>query len=72
MKAEGVLSGAADLFLAMPAKGFSGLFIEMKAEKGRQTPAQKDFEKRVIFGGYDYKICRSFDEFKELIINYLK
>jgi hypothetical protein len=71
MKAEGVLKGVADLFLAMPSGMYHGLFIEMKTGKGRQTPSQTDFEKRATMSGYGYVICRSFDEFMNEIKNYI-
>jgi len=81
LKAEGTLAGVADLFLAKK-KHFklnghmfvesSGLFIEMKIDKGRQAPSQIEFQKAVEGKGYKYIICRSFDEFKAEIDNYLK
>jgi hypothetical protein len=44
----------------------------MKTEKGRQTPTQKDFEKRATMSGYRYEICRSLDDFIKLIDEYIK
>jgi hypothetical protein len=72
MKGEGVLVGVADLFLALPSGVYHGLFVEMKAGKGRQSDAQKDFEKQAIMSGYKYVICRSLEEFVEVINDYLK
>lgn len=71
IKAEGVVAGVADLFLAMPNKDFHGLFIEMKTDKGRQQLTQKMFETNVKANGYNYQIVRSFDEFQELVNSYL-
>ena len=71
MKGEGVLAGVADLFFAMPSKTFHGLFIEIKTEKGKQSAHQKYFETRAIMSGYDYKICRSLDEFIKTVNDYL-
>lgn len=48
-----------------------GLFIEMKIGKGKQTDAQIAFEKAVTEQGYAYKVVRTFDEFKELITNWI-
>jgi hypothetical protein len=72
MKGEGVLAGVADLFLALPSGVYHGLFVEMKAGKGRQSPAQKAFEKLAIMSGYMYVVCRSLEEFIGTIDNYLK
>jgi hypothetical protein len=71
LKGEGVLAGVADLFLSMPSGRYSGLYIEIKTPKGRHSPAQKDFEKRVVMSGYAYVICRSVEEFIETIEKYL-
>lgn len=72
MKGEGVVAGVADLFL-MEARGeFHGLFIEMKVGKNKQTIEQKEFEKAAKRNLFAYVVCRSFDDFKETIINYLK
>ena len=72
MKAEGVLAGCADLFVMASSGFYNGLYIEMKTEKGRQTNSQKWFEKKATDFGYKYAVCRSFDEFKKTIEEYLK
>ena len=71
MKAEGVLPGVADLFLMQPNKDYHGLYIEVKTEKGKQSPYQKEFERKAKQKGYDYQVCRNFDEFQEIITKYL-
>ena len=77
MRGEGVVPGVADLFLAQPVINkygsmIHGLFIEMKTKKGRQSEAQKRFEIRVSGCGYKYAICRSVDEFMNVINEYLR
>ena len=72
MKDEGVLAGAADLFLSHPAKGLHGMYIEMKREDGSLQRSQKAFGDRVRSAGYAYEVCRSFDDFKEVATNYLE
>ena len=72
MKAEGVLAGAADLFLMCSSRQYNGMCIELKTEKGRQTESQKWFEKKAYDFGYCYKVVRSFDEFVNEVNNYLK
>lgn len=64
LKAEGVLSGVADLQILAPNKT---LFIEMKTEKGRQNPNQKAFQNKITALGFKYFVCRSFDEFQNTI-----
>ncbi|WP_372472595.1 VRR-NUC domain-containing protein [Capnocytophaga sp. ARDL2] len=66
LKNEGVLAGVADLQVISKNKT---LFIEMKTEKGRQNPNQKIFEERVRKLGFDYFVCRSFDEFQKVIVS---
>jgi hypothetical protein len=70
-KAEGLVSGAADLFLFYPSDGCHGLAIEMKTEKGRQSETQKEWQKAVEDVGYKYIIIRSIDMFILCINNYL-
>ena len=64
MKAEGVRAGVADLIIISNHKLF---FIEMKAAKTVQTETQIEFEKIVNRLGFDYYLCRSFDDFKNVI-----
>jgi hypothetical protein len=71
MAGEGVMAGVADLFLMFPAKGYHGLFIEMKAGKGRQTERQADFERRAEAIGYRYEVARNTDEFMKIIRGYM-
>jgi hypothetical protein len=71
MKAEGVLSGVADLFLMYKNTEYSGLWIEMKTEKGIHQPSQKAFQRMASEQGFKYIVCRSFDDFKEQIKNYI-
>lgn len=72
LKAEGVLAGAADLFLMFPVEQFHGLFLEMKTDKGRQSESQKEFQAVAETNGYKYVVCRSFEDFKNEILTYLK
>lgn len=72
MKAEGVTSGVADLFLSVPNREYSGFYIEMKTGKGRQSVEQKAFQKQVEEVGYRYIICRSVEEFISEVNSYLR
>jgi hypothetical protein len=71
MKAEGVTAGVADLLLLVPSQGYHALAIEMKTEKGRQSPDQKQWQKTVERQGYRYAVCRSLDDFMATVNAYL-
>lgn len=72
LKAEGLVPGSADLFLSIPSGDLSGLYIEMKTPKGRQSENQKRFEEAVLGAGYGYALPRSLDEFMKVVKNYLE
>ena len=82
LKAEGVVAGVADLLLLVPRKTcndplilsttYHGLAIEMKTAKGRQTPLQWAWQQKLEAHGYEYRICRSLDDFIDTIEQYLK
>lgn len=61
-KGQGMLSGVPDLFLPVPKKGFHGLFIEMKSEKGRLTDNQHWFLTNAESLGYKTAVCYSAKE----------
>lgn len=71
MKAEGMTSGVADLFLAYPKGGFSGLFIEMKTPVGTLSPEQRSFLERMSAVGYAVAVCRNQNEFEKTVTDYL-
>ena len=72
MKREGQLAGVSDLVLLVPRNHWHGLLVEMKTEKGRQSKEQKAFEQAVRSHGYAYHIARSFDQFRQIVIHYLR
>lgn len=71
MRDEGVRAGVADLILLVPRHGYASLCIEMKTKNGRQSDAQKLFQVKAEKYGNKYVVCRSFDEFREIIQEYL-
>lgn len=71
MKAEGITAGVSDLILNVPAIRYSQLAVEMKDEKGKQSEAQKRYQRYAEAAGVKYIICRSFDDFKEQVSDYL-
>lgn len=72
MKREGLMVGAADLFVARPIPGgASGLFCEMKSLDGRASPAQLAFGKAVVEAGYWYEVCHGADAAITVIRRYM-
>lgn len=71
MKAEGVTAGISDLILNLPAGAYTQLAIEMKDTNGRQSPEQKRYQRYAEAVGIKYIICRSFDQFKAEVTNYI-
>ena len=72
LKAEGQLSGVADLIL-LKRKGKCGaLLLEAKVKGNYQSANQKLWQRMIEADGYIYKIFRSLEEFVEIVENYLK
>lgn len=72
LKKEGVKAGVADLFLAIPASGLHGLFIEMKRKDGgKQTELQKSFEEAIKKQCYGYTVCHGWEAAANVIKTYL-
>lgn len=72
MKAEGVKSGVADVFLPVARHGMHGLYIEMKKPgKGRSSEEQKEFAAFCIENGFCYRICDTWREAANTVQSYL-
>lgn len=71
LKAEGVLAGVPDLFIAEPHGHYSGLFIEMKAGRGTTTEAQDAMIRRLGEAGYCVDVCRSLEDFQAVVRGYV-
>lgn len=72
LKAEGVVPGVADLILLVPKQWAFALAIEMKTPKGRQSPEQMEWQRKVEDHGYRYAVCHSLDEFMAVVNGYLQ
>jgi hypothetical protein len=70
-KSLGVVSGVADLILMIKRGGYGALCIEMKDERGKQKPAQIEWQAIIERQGYKYEVCRSLEQFKLIINEYL-
>lgn len=62
MKAEGVKKGVSDICLPFCNGKFSGLYIEMKKEKGVVSAEQKEFGEFVKSQHFCFEVCYSWVE----------
>jgi len=71
LKIQGVVAGVSDLLLLTPRNGFGCLCIEMKTETGKQSELQVQWQKEAENLGNKYVLCRTFEQFRSEILNYL-
>lgn len=69
MQREGILAGFSDLIIIAQR---NVLFLEMKTKKGCQSEKQKEFQHKVTQLGFEYVICRSFEQSVLAIERWLK
>lgn len=62
MKDLGLRAGVSDLFIAMPAQGFNGAWVEIKSKGGITSPNQKEFLCDMTTQNYFTAVCWSIDE----------
>ena len=81
LKAEGVRSGVADIFLPYPNARWHGLYIEMKkpsikpkrkASKGGLSSDQISFKNYVLTVDYGFVVCYSWIEAKTVLRQYIE
>jgi hypothetical protein len=65
LKGLGLRAGAPDLLLMLP--GGQGLWIEVKAPKGRLSPAQHAFADRCQALGWPVVVARSIDDVRSAL-----
>jgi hypothetical protein len=71
LKAEGVFPGVSDLILLTGRHGYNSLCLEIKTDTGRQSDAQKEWQKQAENAGSKYVVCRSVNEFISIVNDYL-
>lgn len=72
LKREGVKPGVPDLMLPVPARGFHGLFIEMKRQvDGTVRKTQREWLDKLDAQGYHVVVCRGCDEAIDVLTWYL-
>lgn len=71
-KRMGVRPGVPDLFLPYPCGGWSGLWLEMKTDKGHATACQRDWIEYLRDVGYCAYVCHNSGEAINAIEDYLR
>lgn len=71
-KRMGVKAGVPDICFPLPRGRYHGLYIEMKSPKGKVSENQKRWLERLSELGYAVRVCYSFDEAKDVVLNYVK
>jgi hypothetical protein len=71
LKSEGLMPGVSDLFLMVARCGYHGLFIEMKAEKGRLSEPQQEHIDRAREQGYMAEVCYGNEQAIDLLDKYM-
>ena len=71
LKKMGVKAGVPDLQLIVPNGEVHGLWVELKAQKGKLQPSQQIMIQRVEAQGYMCKVCFGADEAISEIKKYL-
>lgn len=71
MKSMGYKKGTPDVFVAYPMGGKHGLFLELKAAKGKPSPEQRQMIHALQEQGYAAAIAVGFDHAIALVTAYL-
>lgn len=71
MKKTGYVKGFPDIFVYEPKGRWHGLAIEMKTMKGVMSESQKEWQRRLYNNQYFAVTCKSFDQAKIIIDEYL-
>lgn len=72
LKREGVKAGVPDLCLPVPRGEWHGLYIEMKAPKGKVSENQEKWIEALKKQGYAVAVCYGWESAKDNILMYLK
>lgn len=71
LKAEGVKPGVPDVMLPVARQGFHGLYIEMKADRGRTSKDQRRWIDRLRAEGYRVEVAVGWVAAARILAEYL-
>lgn len=71
-KQMGVKAGVPDIFLPVPRGKYHGLWIELKAPRGKTSTAQEQFLAELDKQGYKTAVCFGWEIAAEVLKEYLK
>jgi len=72
LKREGVRAGVPDLFLPVARGKYHGMFVELKAGKGKPTNPQKEWIRRLNEQGYHALVINGWEAAAKAIMEYLR
>lgn len=72
LKRMGVKAGVSDLFLPIPRGPAHGLWIELKAGKGKPSDSQTEWLGRMAEQGYATSVCLGWDAARRAITAYME
>ena len=71
LKAEGLVPGTPDVFIAEPRGGYAGCFVEMKTLTGKLSDNQKEFLARAEARGFYTIVGFGFEFARDMVDDYL-
>lgn len=72
LKGMGTKPGVPDFLLPRSHRSWTGLAVELKSETGRLSPDQKEWLDAFNQDGYVTAVCRTFDEFRAVVMHFLQ
>lgn len=71
LKRMGMRKGVSDNFLALPRKGYHGLWMELKRLKGaKETPEQKDWINKMLELNYAAHFAYGWENARDILLQY--
>ncbi len=67
LRSLGMKKGMPDIEIFEARRGYHGLFVELKTTGGRLSANQEQMLGQLRQRGYDCAVCRSFEEFQNVI-----